>query len=275
MRVHIIKEEHMKKLILTTGFIITIAIASIVSYLTQTSYYPLSGQAQHQAKTITPVLDPVYVINNPNWHSHKLSVNISNLPKSVQSSLTKNVKELNYPIQFTSSKKAVAIVYTHTPHDEHALTTNNGNTILLEKSFVSEYSGQPSQIAKTLTHELGHSLGLLHTRSATIMYPLKSTSQKIRLNDAQKLYLHHLRGLSFMTHLSAKLVAKLWTARAVNAFTTYKTLPYSNLSLVSSPTLLNNTAVSAIIVILNVIPIAIIYIIASIIYIVIDTRRKV
>lgn len=265
---------NMKKIIIIAGFIVIFIISLMYAYTTQTPYYTLSKNIMKPASTSTPVIDPVYALNNQGWNGKYLSVNISNLPNNVKKDLVKNIHLLGYPIRISSSKNAVSFVYTQTPHQEHALTTNTGNTILIDNAFLHKYSKNPSQIAKTLSHELGHSLGLLHTSTKSIMYPSKSSLQTLSLNNSQKTYLRYLSKTNFMTKFAAKLINIHWSASAVNNFTLYQTMPDTNLSIFSSPKLLKQSNISAIIILMNVLPIMIIYLAIVLILTFINRKRR-
>ena len=249
----------MKRIIIITGFILTFIASLMYAYTTQTPYYALSKSITKPATTSTPVIDPIYVLNNQGWTGKYLLINISNLPNDVKTDLVRNIHLLGYPIRISSSKNAVSFVYTQTPHQEHALTTNTGNTILVDNAFLHKYSKDPSQIAKTLSHELGHSVGLLHTSTQSIMYPAKNNLQTLSLNNSQKAYLNYLSKTNIMTKFAAKLINVHWNASAINNFELYQTMPYTNLSIFSSPKLLKRSTISAIIVLMNVLPMMIIY----------------
>ena len=264
----------MKKIIIIAGFIVTFIISLMYTYTTQTPYYTLSKNIAKPATTSTPVIDPVYALNNQGWSGKYLSVNISNLPNNVKKDLVKNIHLLKYPIHISSSKNAVSFVYTQTPHQEHALTTNTGNTILIDDAFLHKYSKNPSQIAKTLSHELGHSLGLLHTSTESIMYPSKNDLQTLSLNNSQKAYLRYLSKTNIMTKYAAKLINMHWNASTVNNFTLSQTMPYTNLSIFSSPKLLKQSNISAIIILMNVLPIMLIYLAIVLTLTFINRRRR-
>lgn len=254
MAEYIFKKEGalMKKKVLLPVALLTLAIAATIpaTYITETASYPLSTLSK--SNTATPVLDPVYVESNYNWHGNFLSVNATSMPIKAQQVLAKNVQTLAYPIKFTTSDKAVQFKVTDLKDDMHALTTNGGNTILMDKQFVAKNLTHPNALGKTMTHELGHSLGLLHTDTASIMYPSKGTYQTLTLNDAQKTYINHVSNVSLATRVVARIVSPVWTAQAVNHFDRNTVLPESHLVLRADKGLLSQSAISTWIMVANI-----------------------
>ena len=251
--------------ILYLGIITLISVLFI--YPTQTAYVPLTKDHQTSVNAeSTPVLDPAYVLRNPNWDivSHQLKVNVTALPLPVQKQLQQNTKKLGYPLKYTHGQDAMkVIIQTPNAPDAHGLTTNGGNTVLLEKSYLTTNQKDPQKIARTMTHELGHVLGLLHTSHATIMYPYNISAQPLYLNASQRAYIHHLTKTTYMTRLAYRLVTPVWQAKAVNQYVATTQLGQNNLNIYASKHLLPPAALSSLVVIANLLPILVI---AEIIY---------
>ena len=196
------------------------SMTALVLYTTQTTYYPLTKPTTEKSLTITPVFDPVYVLSNPAWHGNKLSVNIASQPAKVQNDIINNAKALQYPVLFNTDKNAVNIqLVNKLPNNVHALTENSGQTINIQSKYATKE--KPAVVAKTITHELGHVLGLLHTSQGTIMYDSNSspTKQPLMLNQSQMMYLHYLENTTPITKITAKLLSNKWTPESANEFT--------------------------------------------------------
>lgn len=196
------------------------SMTALILYTTQTTYYPLTKPTTDVSLTTTPVFDPVYVLSNPAWHGNKLSVDITSQPAKVQDDIIKNAKALHYPVSFNTDKHAVNVqLVNKLPNNVHALTENSGQTINIRSEYATKE--KPAVVAKTVTHELGHVLGLLHTDQGTIMYGSNSSSDKqpLMLNQSQIMYLHYLENTTPITKITARLLSKKWTPESVNAFT--------------------------------------------------------
>lgn len=196
------------------------SMTALVLYTTQTTYYPLTKPTTEKSLTMTPVFDPVYVLRNPAWHGNKLSVNIATQPAKVQNDVINNAKALQYPVSFNTDKNAVNIqLVNKLPNNVHALTENSGQTINIQSKYATKE--KPAVVAKTITHELGHVLGLLHTNQGTIMYDSNSSpaKQPLMLNQSQMMYLHYLKNTTPITRITAKLLSNKWTPESANAFT--------------------------------------------------------
>lgn len=237
-------------------------------YPTQTTYYTLSS---HISGDTTPALEPVYVLRNPNWHNDKINVNVSDMPTKIRSQLKKNTDRLSFPINYVTSKHAVKIIYSNKlPKNVHALTSNGGCTIRIDKQYATH--SDPKIISKTLTHELGHTLGLLHTAYPTIMYGSNADSkmQPLKLNLSQKKYIKYLTKTSGATRFVARRVAPTWTAKSVNNYV-ITSQPNNTFRLVGSEKLPSISKISSEIVLINLIPI---WLIAIAVLAIIELNKK-
>lgn len=227
------------------------SMTALVLYTTQTTYYPLTKPTTEKSLTTTPVFDPVYVLRNPAWHGDKLSVNITSQPAKVQNDIMNDVQTLQYPISFDTSKNAVNVnLVNKLPNNVHALTENGGQTINIQSAYVSKE--KPAVAAKTITHELGHVLGLLHTDQGTIMYGSNSSpaKQPLMLNQSQILYLHYLKNTTPITRITAKLLSNKWTPESANAFT-IRSRPNNHIVVMGDSSLPSTSFINASIVLSN------------------------
>lgn len=227
------------------------SMTALVLYTTQTTYYPLTKPTTEKSLTTTPVFDPVYVLRNPAWHGDKLSVNITSQPAKVQNDIMNDVQTLQYPISFDTSKNAVNVnLVDKLPNNVHALTENGGQTINIQSAYVSKE--KPAVAAKTITHELGHVLGLLHTDQGTIMYGSNSSpaKQPLMLNQSQILYLHYLKNTTPITRITAKLLSNKWTPESANAFT-IRSRPNKHIVVMGDSSLPSTSFINASIVLSN------------------------
>lgn len=254
------KASSMHNKTIKTVYLFVIALISLLFiYPTQTLYYPLTVDLKNsQSIESTPVLDQAYILRNKNWHNHRLNVNINALPLSTQKQLIKDTRKLEYPLRYTNHKNAIQIIIQTPTAGAHALTTNGGNTIMISKDYIKENQSNPKKLASTMTHELGHALGLLHTNQQTIMYPFNASAQPLVLNTSQKLYIHHLSSVSFLTRLATRVTAPVWQAEDVNHYRSSKQLGTNNINVFASKSATSPNLITVIILVFNLIPILII-----------------
>lgn len=189
------------------------AINLIVCYVSQSPYLWLSKELPTSQNA--PALDPMYTLANKNWHHGNIEVNLSQLAPKVQNMVQTNIEALSMPITLTNTVPQT-IAIQKTPLGTHALTTNNGLKIKIDPTYMRQMHNHPKALAQTVTHELGHTLGLLHTNTPTLMYPVNNADQHPILNDAQKMYIYNLGFKTPITHAVARMSAPMWTANAVN-----------------------------------------------------------
>lgn len=226
----------------------------ILVYFSQTSYVPLTKNQTHVASE-TPVTDPSFSGGLKAWHFNKLDVNISALSKETQTIVRKNIRSLRYPVRISTNKNAVIVTKANTPKGSHAITTNTGSLILIDPTYADQ---QSDKVALTITHEIGHSLGLLHTYDGTIMYPYNDGHQTVSLNDAQKLYLKHLRSMTPLTHWILHQSGS-WDYKSANEFELKNRLGKNNLNLYAPSSFQKQAMLSAQIVIYHVLIVVIMF----------------
>lgn len=259
----------MRKFIQNVIILLSISvIGTLFIYPTQTTYYTLS---KHISGDTTPALEPIYVLRNPNWNHDKMNVNVSVMPSKIRAQLKKNTDRLSFPINYVKSNHAVKIIYSNKlPKNVHALTSNGGSTIKIDKQYATH--SDPKIISKTITHELGHTLGLLHTAYPTIMYGSNADPkmQPLKLNPSQKKYIKYLRQTSSATRFVARRVAPIWTAKSVNSYI-ITSQPNNTFKLVGSEKLPSISTISSEIVLINLIPI---WLITIAVMVIIELNKK-
>lgn len=264
-----IKDYVMRKFIQNVIILLSISvIGTLFIYPTQTTYYTLS---KHISGDTTPALEPVYVLRNPNWNNNKMNVDVSDMPTKIRAQLKKNTDSLSFPINYVTSNHAVKIICSNKlPKNVHALTSNGGSTIRVDKQYATH--SDPKIISKTLTHELGHTLGLLHTAYPTIMYGSNADPkmQPLKLNPSQKKYIKYLTQTSNATKFVARHVTPIWTAKSVNTYV-ITSQPNNTFKLVGSEKLPSISKISSEIVLINLIPI---WLIAIAVMVIIELNKK-